>query len=100
MVSAKFLFDHASFYSRFNSTRPRPSKLAQAVLRELYGTQTRSSIPSGSSIGRKDNVCGQMGEMSRAGIPGCTRDPPADSEYAVDPVGVATQSPSACTVVK
>lgn len=42
--------------SRFNSTRPLPSKLAQAVLLELYGTQMRSSILSGKSIGRNDNV--------------------------------------------
>ena len=27
------------------------------------------------------------------------RDPPAARLYAVDPVGVATQTPSACTVV-
>jgi len=38
--------------------------------------------------------------MSRAGIWGWTSDPPADSEYAVDPVGVETVRPSAWTVVK
>lgn len=42
--------------SRFNSTRPRPSKLAHAVLRELYGTQIRSSMLSGRSMGRNERV--------------------------------------------
>jgi hypothetical protein len=84
---------------RRSSTRPRPSKDAHAVLRELYGTQMRSSMLSGSSMGRNDSVCGQIGVMRSAGISGCTRLPPAESEYAVLPVGVATHSPSACTVV-
>ncbi len=34
------------------------------------------------------------------GFSGWHRDPPAARLYAVDPVGVATQTPSACTVVK
>lgn len=45
----------------------------------MYGTQIRSSIESGSSIGRKLSVCGQMGVMSRAGISGWTSEPPAES---------------------
>lgn len=101
---------------RFSSTRPRPSNEAHAVLRELYGTQILSSMLSGSNIGRKESVWGQMGLMRIAGISGWTREPPAESfhmisifncndprtnltEYAVDPVGVATHRPSACTVV-
>jgi hypothetical protein len=64
---------------RFSSTRPRPSKDAHAVLRELKGTQIRSSMLSGKSIGRKERVCGQIGVMSREGISGCTREPPADN---------------------
>jgi hypothetical protein len=39
----------------------------------------RSSILSGNSMGRKDNVWGQIGVIRRAGICGWTRDPPADS---------------------
>lgn len=66
----------------------------------MYGTQIRSSMLSGSNMGRKDRVCGQMGVMRRAGICGWTRDPPAESEYAVDPVGVDTVRPSAWTVVR
>lgn len=66
-------------YSRFNSTRPRPSNDAHAVLRELYGTHIRNSILSGRSIGRNESVCGQMGVISSAGISGCTSEPPAES---------------------
>ena len=55
---------------RFSSTRPRPSNDAQAVLRELYGTQIRSSMLSGSSMGRNDNVWGQIGVIKIAGISG------------------------------
>lgn len=66
-------------YSRLSSTRPRPSKLAQAVLLELKGTQIRNSIVSGNSIGRKDRVCGQIGVIKIAGISGWTREPPAES---------------------
>jgi len=55
---------------------------------------------SGNSIGLNDNVWGQMGVIRIAGICGCTSDPPAESEYAVEPVGVETVNPSACTVVR
>lgn len=65
--------------ARLSSTRPRPSKEAQAVLRELKGTQTRSSMLSGRSSGRKERVCGHIGVIRRAGISGWTSDPPADS---------------------
>jgi hypothetical protein len=66
----------------------------------LYGTQIRSSIESGRSIGRKESVWGQIGVRRIAGICGWTSDPPAEREYAVDPVGVDTVRPSACTVVR
>ena len=38
------------------------------MLRELYGTAMRNSMPSGSNIGRKESVCGQIGVMRIAGI--------------------------------
>jgi hypothetical protein len=38
-------------------------------------------------MGRKDRECGQMGVSSMAGTLGCTMEPPADTEYAVLPVG-------------
>lgn len=62
-----------------NSTRPLPSNEAHAVERELYGTQMRSSIVSGRSIGLNESVCGQIGLIRSAGISGCTNEPPAES---------------------
>ena len=44
---------------------------------------------------RAVSVWGQIGVTTIAGTDGCTIGPPADSEYAVEPVGVATISPSA-----
>lgn len=41
---------------RLSSTLPRPSKLAQAVFLELKGTQIRSSMESGTNVGRNDRV--------------------------------------------
>jgi hypothetical protein len=38
-----------------------------------------------------------MGVTRMAGTLGCIMEPPADTEYAVEPVGVDTMSPSACT---
>ena len=49
----------------------------------------------GSTIGRLVNVCEQIGVMTTASIVGNRIGPPADSEYAVDPVGVEMISPSA-----
>jgi len=39
----------------------------------------RNSMLSGKSIGRKERVCGQIGVINKAGISGCTKDPPADN---------------------
>jgi hypothetical protein len=44
-------------------------------------------------------VCGHIGERRIAGMEGWTRLPPADNEYAVDPVGVDRMRPSAWTMV-
>ena len=38
------------------------------------------------TMGRKERVWGQMGVRRIAGISGWTREPPADKEYAVEPV--------------
>ena len=48
----------------------------------------------GNTRGRKDRLRGQIGVNTRALRDGCTIGPPADREYAVDPVGVDTMSPS------
>lgn len=72
-------------------------------------------------MGRKESVWGQMGVRRMAGKSGWTREPPAEREYAVDPVeqvsdtahkwgepinkwnlpvGVEKMQPSAWTTVK
>lgn len=55
---------------------------------------------SGRMIGLNESVWAHMAVTSMTGLSGWQRDPPAARLYAVDPVGVATQTPSACTVVK
>lgn len=55
---------------------------------------------SGRMMGRKDKVCAQMAETRMTGFSGWHKEPPAARLYAVEPVGVATQMPSAWTVVK
>ena len=50
-------------------------------------------------IGRNESVCAHIAVMRMTGLSGWHREPPAAKLYAVDPVGVATQIPSACTVV-
>ena len=49
-----------------------------------------STDESGSSKGRKESVCAQMGVSKMAGTDGWTIDPPAAREYAVDPEGLRT----------
>jgi hypothetical protein len=47
------------------------------------------------AIGRLERVCGEMGTSAIAESEGCRIGPPAESAYAVDPVGEATINPSA-----
>src|SRR2546429_5766937 len=49
----------------------------------------------GTTSGRTARVCGQMAATTMASTLGTTIGPPADSAYAVEPVGVATTIPSA-----
>lgn len=60
----------------------------------------RNTIVSGRIIGRNDRVWAQMAVTNITGFSGCESDPPAARLYAVDPVGVAMQIPSASRVVK
>ena len=53
------------------------------------------TLSSGTITGRLVSVCGQIGVIASAATEGKTMGPPAESEYAVEPVGVATISPSA-----
>ena len=48
----------------------------------------------GNTSGRKDRLRGQIGVSTMALRDGCTIGPPAESEYAVEPVGVDTMRPS------
>lgn len=48
----------------------------------------------GNTSGRNERLRGQMGVRTSALRDGCTIGPPADNEYAVDPVGVDTMIPS------
>lgn len=50
----------------------------------------------GNRSGRKESERGEMGVRRRARVVGCTIGPPAESEYAVEPVGVEMMIPSLC----
>ena len=50
---------------------------------------------SGTAIGRCVSAWGATGTSANAGTCGSRIGPPAESAYAVDPVGVATMIPSA-----
>lgn len=50
----------------------------------------------GKTSGRKERLRGHMGVRTSALSDGCTMGPPADNEYAVEPVGVPTMRPSHC----
>jgi len=49
---------------------------------------------SGTITGRFVSMCGQIGVMQTADTVGKITGPPADSEYAVEPVGVEMINPS------
>lgn len=44
--------------------------------------------------GRKERLWGEIGTIIMQFMPFCTTGPPADNEYAVEPVGVAIKTPS------
>src|SRR5437867_6665502 len=54
---------------------------------------------AGSTIGRLVSVWEQIGVRTTASIVGKRMGPPAESEYAVEPVGVAMMRPSALYAV-
>src|SRR4029077_8118336 len=56
---------------------------------------TVTTAVAGSTSGRTASVWGQMAVTTMASTVGTTIGPPADMEYAVDPVGVLTMIPSA-----
>jgi hypothetical protein len=76
-----------------------PSNEATGSTLALSGTVIVNTEVSGNTSGRNESVCGQIGTNKTPDTPGCTIDPPAASEYAVDPVGVLIKIPSASTLV-
>ena len=48
----------------------------------------------GNTRGRKDKLLGHIGVRTNALSDGCTIGPPAEREYAVEPVGVDIITPS------
>lgn len=48
----------------------------------------------GNTSGRKDRLRGHIGVRTNALSDGCTMGPPAEREYAVEPVGVDIITPS------
>lgn len=54
---------------------------------------TLSSTPAGTTMGRKESECGQMGVIIMAGTLGWIMEAPAATAYAVLPVGVDTITP-------
>ena len=69
--------------------RPTPSPGGDRTLR---AAPTSSGA---STIDRSNSMCGDTGVITIAAMPGSTIGPRAENEYAVDPVGVATITPSA-----
>ena len=64
------------------------TKLALATVRD--------SLPAAdSTIGRFESPWEQIGVTTKASTEGSRIGPPAESEYAVEPLGVATMTPSA-----
>ena len=57
-------------------------------------TLMRISQSEGKQIGLKERLLGAMGTMRIPFTPFWRSGPPADSEYAVDPVGVDMSMPS------
>lgn len=55
---------------------------------------TLSSTPAGTTIGRKESECGQIGVTIIAGTDGWIIEAPAATAYAVLPVGVDTINPT------
>ncbi|MDT4861384.1 hypothetical protein FQZ97_959890 [compost metagenome] len=69
------------------------SKLALASRPETISTAI--SQCAGNTMGRLDRVWGAIGTITQPPMAGCSSGPPAESEYAVEPVDEAMIRPSA-----
>ena len=63
-------------------------------------TRNVTEEEEGNTRGLNDKLRGQIGVRTIALNEGCTIGPPADSEYAVEPVGVETMRPSQTASVR
>lgn len=63
--------------------------------RRFVATVMTTSRSFGMTMGRRASVEGQIGVITKASRVGWTIGPPAEREWAVEPVGVATIMPSA-----
>jgi hypothetical protein len=77
-----------------------PSKLSSAEDLDFGEIRICRHASLGRRTLRKLRLLGQMGVRRRLGTDGCTMGPPADREYAVDPVGVDTMRPSEMASVR
>src|SRR5438128_2500206 len=55
---------------------------------------TNTVLCDETTTGRNERLCGQMGVMQNASTSGLMIGPPAETLYAVDPLGVETSTPS------
>ena len=74
-----------------------PGKVARS---DESPTRNVTAEEEGNTRGLNDKLRGQIGVRTIALSEGCTIGPPADREYAVEPVGVETMSPSQTASVK
>src|SRR6266700_2722876 len=88
--------------ARFTTSRsPAPIVVPTCPSKETSTSSVEGGIGStvtaafdGTTSGRTASVCGQIAATTMASTLGTTIGPPAESAYAVDPVGVATTMPS------
>lgn len=82
----------------------RPEKYASnqrmALVDRNPPTRNVTAEEEGKTRGRNDKLRGQIGVRTIALNDGCTIGPPADNEYAVEPVGVETMRPSQTASVR
>ena len=77
-----------------SSTDRRPSHQTTPWVWETSIISTTTVDVGLSTSGRANSACALSGTTSIASTPGQTTGPPAENAYAVDPVGVATRTPS------
>ena len=95
---------HPSKHRRKSGFYPQPTIMYKA---KKFPARSKRSLTrsvteeeEGKTRGRNDKLRGQIGVRTIALNEGWTIGPPADSEYAVEPVGVETMRPSQTASVK